>query len=251
MTSFDTKNNIQLGFISHKWAENHQLLSRYEASMKSTNDLAKSEAFAPQLMNEPVCVYFTEHQTRGRGRNQNTWIDSSNGGSFLSSWSYLVEASPQPTTSCLVGLALFKACLATWPFLPWSLKAPNDIYLNNQKVGGILLETIQQGQHSRLVIGIGLNVFEHPSDLIQATSILNSLTAKTPLLGQDWICFLDRIFFELTEVSSRCDSPLNTSDRATLLMALNLNPCLLDKYVEVESSGNLILPQKTINWSEL
>ena len=72
----------------------------------------------------------------------------------------------QPTLSPLVGLALYKACSGTWPFLNWNLKAPNDLYISNKKVAGLLIETVTQGDDIRLLVGLGLNVLATPDQVV-------------------------------------------------------------------------------------
>lgn len=242
---------IRIGHITSQWAENNHLFVSYKPQSDSTNKIAKDEAFEESLLEEPLCLYLTDHQTSGRGRGQNTWINDTPGGSLLSSWSYLLKSKPQPTTSCLVGLALYRACSTTWPFLPWSLKAPNDIYIADKKVAGILLESIIQGDNVRLIAGIGLNITSSPQTLASATSLLSSLPEGASLLGPDYMAFLDRLLFELTDAVSHCDEPLSTTDQLSLLMALNKFPLLAEKYTGMNHQGSLFIGDKEIPWTQL
>ena len=60
------------------------------------------------------------------------------------------------------------------------IKWPNDIYINDQKVCGILQEVIQNENNKRyLIIGIGINLVSHPtikkqniSDIKKETKVL-------------------------------------------------------------------------------
>ncbi len=244
--------DIQIGAITKNWATANQLYVHYETTLKSTNDIAKAKAFDESLMSEPLCLFLTDHQTAGRGRAKNTWLDAAAGSSLLSSWSYLLNAKPQPTTTCLVGLAVYRALVATWPFLSWSLKAPNDVYVGEKKVAGILIESVLQGDEVRIIVGLGINVLNSPTEISTSGSILESLPAGTPLLGQDWTSCLDRLLFEITDAVSRCEEPLSTTDQRSLLKALNENPHLKEYYEKVESTGTLVFESgKTVNWSEL
>lgn len=241
--------DIKIGRVTSQWAENNHLHVTYKPSLNSTNELAKEQAFAEELMAESLCLYVAEQQLAGRGRGAHTW-EAPAGGSLLSSWSYLIATKPQPTTSCLVGLAVYRACSTTWPFLNWNLKAPNDIFIGDKKVAGILVESILQGDEVRLIIGMGFNVTSSP-DLPQATDLVRCLPPGAPLLGQDYTAFLDRLLFELTDAVSHCDESLSATDQLSLLTALNQHPLLEEKYTGMDSQGSLFIGEKKINWTSL
>lgn len=243
--------DIRIGQITKQWAESSHLHVSYKAQMDSTNTLAKEEAFEESLLKESLCLYLTDHQTAGRGRGSHSWIDARSGSSLLSSWSFLLNVKPQPTVSCLVGLALYRACSSTWPFLPWNLKAPNDIYIGNKKVAGLLLESLIQGDDVRLIIGLGFNITFSPAELDTASSLLESLPKGAPLLGQDYLSFLDRLLFELTEAVSHCEEPLSPTDQLSLLTALNQHPLLKEKYTGMKTDGSLLINDHQINWTTL
>jgi BirA family biotin operon repressor/biotin-[acetyl-CoA-carboxylase] ligase len=244
--------DIRLGFVTKQWAQNNSLYVHHDAVVASTNDLAKAKAFDESLLENSLCLFLADHQTAGRGRGKNHWLDAKPGSTLLSSWSFLLNAKPQPTTSCLVGLAVFRALSTTWSFLPWSLKAPNDIYLGDKKVAGILLETVSQGDEVRLIIGLGINVFASPDQVDTAGSILEFLPRGVPLLGEDWMAFMDRLLFEMTVALSQCEEPLSASVQATLVGVLNLFPLLDSPYTRIESNGTLHTADgKTLPWWEL
>jgi len=239
---------VRIGQITQKWAESHKLPTFYERVLGSTNDWAKKEAFSQPVLEESLVLYLTDHQTAGRGRGVNTWQDASPGSSLLCSWSFAVDSTPQPTTTCLVGLGLYRACAATWPFLSWSLKAPNDLYLGSKKIAGILCETIQQGEDYRLIVGIGMNVTESPREHENSVSILGSLPRGVPLLGEDWIGFLERFLLEIAEIAGRSEAPLTSTEQRSLLHILNLNPNLTEAYTGVGEDGSLMFGRNRIEW---
>ncbi len=243
--------DIRIGKVTSQWAENNNIVVSYSAQTTSTNEVAKQEAFSENLLAESICLYLTDHQTTGRGRGSHSWSDARPGSSLLSSWSFLLGVKPQPTTSCLIGLAVYRACMTTWPFLPWNLKAPNDIYLHNNKVAGILLENIMQGDEVRLIIGLGFNVTASPDAVDNAISLLEALPQGAPLLGQDYMSFLDRLLFEMTDAISKCDEPLSATDQLSLLTALNAHPLLKEKYTGMEPDGSLLIKDQKISWTSL
>lgn len=242
--------DIRIGQASQQWAKAQNLPVRYFVETDSTNLQAKNEAFGEFCLSEHVVVYFADHQTAGRGRGQNTWISPRVGSQLLSTWSFMIESAPLPVVSPLVGLALYKAAVATWPFLDWNLKAPNDLFIGTKKVAGLLLETLSQGDDHRLLVGLGFNVTANPP-LPQATSLVQNLTADTPLLGQDWISFLERLVFEISLAIQMSFEELNTTSRMALLTALNQHPLLDEDYTGIDEQANLTTDSRQISWTQL
>lgn len=243
-------NDIRIGQASHQWAEAQKLSAKYFSETDSTNLQAKNEAFSENSLSEHVVVYFADHQSAGRGRGQNTWSSPRVGSQLLSTWSFMIEGAPLPVVSPLVGLALYKAASATWPFLDWNLKAPNDLFIGGKKVAGLLIETVSQGDEHRLLVGLGFNVTASPP-LPQATSLVQCLKSETPLLGQDWISFLERLIFEMSLAIQMSFEELNTTSRMALLTALNLHPLLDEDYTAIDEQANLTTDSRQIPWTQL
>lgn len=239
---------FQVGSKTASWARQSKLTLHFHEEINSTNTSAKDLS----IDESGIQLVVTNHQTAGRGRGANTWQDQS-GSTLLCSWVFDLQAAPLPTTTCRIGLAVVQALKATWPWLEISLKAPNDIYLgtNNgaKKLSGILLENIQQGTHNRIIIGIGLNVFNQP-DLDIATS-LTAVMKDNPVTEIVWQNFLDRLLLELTFAIGQSYSVLSLNDRSSLLFYLNLNPNLSEKYISIDEKGSLTTITKTISWLEL
>lgn len=213
--------------------------------IESTSTLAKSEA---ATVNAPLAVYMATHQTAGRGRGLNTWVTNP-GEAFLTSWSYALDKSPQPIVSPLVGLAIYEAACGVWPNLKFSLKAPNDIYLNNKKLAGILIEAIE-GANTRLIVSFGINVFGSPASVPTATS----LCAEHPgLTSAEWKKFLSHSSVKVkSAVQAGTQTTLNKSACDSLCKALNSNPNLLDKFSSVEPDGSLRAASGTTKrWQDL
>jgi len=142
----------------------------------STSDWLKQNA-----ANLPVgTVVFTESQTQGRGRRDNRWIAPR--GKDLMFSLLLRPAAPLelwPRITTLAALAICKAIEAELPLQP-RIKWPNDIYLSDQKISGLLAETVSTRDGILLVLGIGLNVNarEFAPDIV-ATSLLKELQSHT------------------------------------------------------------------------
>ncbi|MGJ8673327.1 biotin--[acetyl-CoA-carboxylase] ligase [Rubritalea sp.] len=139
----------------------------YFIETDSTNEQAKKLV----LSNPPTepCVFLAEQQLNGRGRRENTWT-SAYGQDLLftaviETGLALSDAHKVATSSALA----VAHALATYGLQP-QVKFPNDIYLSNSKVAGILIEQLQ----SYTLIGIGINVNSIPS-IDTATSLFTQL----------------------------------------------------------------------------
>ena len=243
--------DIRIGKVSQQWANSQKINSKYFASTDSTNQQAKKEAFNDDSFNENLIIYFADTQTQGKGRGSNSWISTKPGSQLLSTWSFMIEQAPLPVASPMVGLALYKAAVSTWPFLNWNLKAPNDLYIGPKKVAGLLIETLSQGSDGRFLIGLGLNVMFSPAEVENATSLVKELPLASPLLAQDWISFLERLIFEFSIAIQLSFEPLNTTSQASLLAALNKNPLLKERYIGIDEEANLKTEHRQISWLEL
>lgn len=238
--------NLRIGEISKKWAEKSHLPVWYEPVAISTNTIAKEKA----ISQEALSLYLTDHQTLGRGRGQNHWLDATeDSGSLLSSWVFLMRKPPHPVLSPAIGLAVWTALKASFPWLKLSLKAPNDLYLDDRKLAGILIESVQEESHTRLVVGLGVNVLTFPKGLETAISLQDRLTSE--LDETTWMNVLDRLLLELSLTVSQTREALSAAQAQGLLNALNRLPFLDNPYRQVDSDGSLWKGENKISWSEL
>ena len=237
-----------VGLMTHNWCTKRQIPADFFPSLDSTSNYAKTLMNDPLENHKNVHVVLTDAQTSGRGRGTNTWINPESGMSLLSTWSFRLTRPPQPVTSARVGLALFNAVTKVWPQAAFSLKAPNDLYLNDKKVAGILLEAIDQGPHIRLLIGLGLNVYDCPH-LEIATCLKHAI--ETDLIEANWDFFLDELFRELQMACDQLAIHLSTIDCERLLEALNRFPKLKEKYTAVQPDGSLHAGSNVTHWWNL
>lgn len=261
--------DLSLGQATKKWAQTNNLYCWYQPQTTSTNLIAKNDSSDFSHLKIFVC----DHQTQGRGRGQHTWLDEQQShGQFLSSWMFTLPHTPQPILSAAIGLALWTAAQASFPELAWSLKAPNDLYLDDKKVAGILLETFNQPQlkkvdnqdWSSLIIGIGMNIFSSPKEINTATSVQEhwSNISSASITEEHFLLFLDHLYFELRQAlhlplfsldikNYKPVSELQNHQCENLKYALNLFPNINEKYCQVLANGDLETKSKHISWSEL
>lgn len=122
----------------------------------STNNFLKH--YRPASRKDMV-VASAEYQTAGRGQTGNIW-ESSRGENLL--FSVLLhpqhlEARNQFILSQAISLAIAETLCHVVADV--SIKWPNDIYIGNDKVAGILIEnTIMGHEIEECVMGVGINV---------------------------------------------------------------------------------------------
>ena len=112
-----------------------------------------------KLSLESGTVIVAEMQQVGRGRRGRVW-QSPFGANLYYSYYWRLDDGMQAAmgVSIVVGLAVFDAIKALYK-LEIELKWPNDIYLNKEKLAGVLVEFDGQPQGPcQLVIGIGINL---------------------------------------------------------------------------------------------
>lgn len=229
------------------WAGQREIPVIFNAETGSTNDNCKARALSET---STFMLELTDHQTKGRGRGINYWLDTGTGENLLSTWSFKAGAAPQAITAPRIGLAIYQAAASTWPSLPWSLKAPNDLLLGGKKCAGILVETVSDGHKHRLLIGFGFNVLNHPRKFNDATHLSQAL-GRAPEEGE-WFQFLDQFKEEvLAALPDVAQAELSESVRTQLLGALNANPNGGIKISKISPRGDLIHSGGTISWSDI
>jgi len=140
----------------------------------------------------------TDEQFEGRGQGDHTWI-SEPGMNLTGSFLIYPEHLKGPDQFYLS----MAASLAAADFLELFLdevriKWPNDLYVNEKKIGGILIETSVMGARiSQAIIGLGININQvkfsetlpNPVSISQITSIIYNVAELEDLLID---CFLAR-----------------------------------------------------------
>ena len=111
-------------------------------------------------------------QTNGKGTRGKKWI-SKNGNFFGSVFFELGRNLPGFSEfSIITPVLITKKIRQITNYENVYIKWPNDIYINNQKICGILQEVIQNKNNKKyLIIGIGINLVSHP--IIKKQNISN------------------------------------------------------------------------------
>lgn len=138
------------------------------------------------------CVVYADEQTAGKGMGANTW-ESEPGTNLTFSMGVdmaFLKAADQFLLSQAVPLGLLEVLDRWLPSGDLSVKWPNDLYYENRKLCGILINSTIHGMDMGVsVIGIGLNVNQMhfqdwPTHPISMKMILKKEVALEPLLHQ-------------------------------------------------------------------
>jgi BirA family biotin operon repressor/biotin-[acetyl-CoA-carboxylase] ligase len=215
----------------------------------STSDAVREAAMA----GEPSgLVLFAESQTAGRGRRQNRWL-APRGKDLMFSLLLQPEA-PTPLWPRLTTLAALALCRAVEDELPLRplIKWPNDLYVNDRKVSGLLADVVSTRSGLMLVLGIGLNVNtrQFPPELEgAAASLLGSMPfAQTPELDRNSLAaaVLQQLHAQFQRIEDGFhEAVAETRERSWLLgrqIRATVDGCeLYGRAVDLDSEGRLLL----------
>jgi biotin-[acetyl-CoA-carboxylase] ligase BirA-like protein len=164
---------VQLGTIAR--AGGVRLLSLDE--IDSTNDEARRLIETGER--GPLWIV-AARQTKGRGRLGRQWMSPP--GNFYASFIFgdCAEVRIAPELGFVAGVAAMRALRACVGQRPFRLKWPNDLLLEGEKLGGILLECVNAASAPVAIIGLGVNIVEAPSDLPYPARALSSIGPGAP-----------------------------------------------------------------------
>jgi BirA family biotin operon repressor/biotin-[acetyl-CoA-carboxylase] ligase len=214
----------------------------------------------------------TDFQTAGRGQAGNSW-ESEKGKNLLFSTLLRyaeVEAADQWRLSMLVAVAVREAIVSILSPLasrlsPLTIKWPNDIYYNDQKLVGILIENTLSGRHIAYTIaGVGVNVNQtqwlsnapNPVSMKQITGeeydvegILNVFleaiqrweTASTEQLREEYIKHL----YRRTGWHSYLEREVSVAPTNIQLSAQTADGVFLAQWVDITPQGEWVLRLKS------
>jgi len=146
----------------------------YLESVDSTQLYIK-ELLKKKLISTPFAVV-SENQTDGKGSRDNSWTGLK--GNLFCSFSIAIKELPidlKLESASIYFSHILKATLEYYGSKVW-LKWPNDFYINNLKIGGLITNIVGEN----LIVGIGLNLLQAPNGF----SYLDILITKEKLLKE-------------------------------------------------------------------
>ncbi len=143
-------------------------------SVESTNSYATEMLRQISLLDGTL--FYTFNQTNGRGQRANTWESEPHKNIALSVvlLPFFLNVNQQFLLTQITSLALADLMAEVIKEKhKVAIKWPNDIYINDKKVAGVLIENgIKNNQIQNSIIGVGLNVNQTQfSSTIVATSL--------------------------------------------------------------------------------
>jgi biotin-[acetyl-CoA-carboxylase] ligase BirA-like protein len=136
----------------------------YFQALESTNDFLKANE--KRLENHTIVL--AGYQTKGKGQFERVWESLPNL-NLLFSFLFKEEIDPFILNEIIV-LSLLDT-LQHYSIKAW-YKDPNDIYVENHKISGVLMETkFQDNLQDYLIVGIGLNINQQYFNVDSATSM--------------------------------------------------------------------------------
>tara|TARA_B100000614_G_scaffold173249_1_gene154746 strand:+ start:39 stop:782 length:744 start_codon:yes stop_codon:yes gene_type:complete len=129
--------------------QNRVNLTIYD-EIASTNEISKDT----RIKNE-FNLILAEKQTAGKGRHGKNWHSPKSGNIYMS-LSTKKELNYAPL-SLLVGIICANVLTEYTDKDVVGLKWPNDVVVNNKKIGGILIEKDVSNNETTTIVGIGIN----------------------------------------------------------------------------------------------
>jgi len=167
----------------------------YIKSIASTNQYAWD--LIKKNIKSPVIV-ITKNQTNGKGQRENKWFSTAN---KSLTFSIIINENEKydELLSLKTAIAIIDGIKKNTN-IECKLKWPNDIMLNEKKIGGILIEK----KKGKIVIGIGINVNENSEDINpiiknQSTSlkIISNLSIQLEILLANILNEFESSYYEI------------------------------------------------------
>lgn len=192
----------------------------------------------------------TSYQSKGKGQRSKDWKSEKDKNILISYITY--PTSPMAEEIFVLNKFIANAVhrvIAT--FLPDNLsvkiKWPNDIWVENKKLAGILIENQWRGAHiSSSIVGIGINVNQTENLLPSATSM--SITSNKPFSLEVILHSLTEAIQEVMEKQSEESLKAINLAYQTNLLGLNRkvnfnlgNNCFKGEIIDVNANGQLLI----------
>ncbi len=214
-------------------------------SLKNTNDEAKKI----NLLNKRNIAVYTNFQSKGRGRKQREWKSSA--GDLTCS--FLIKNVINVNDLGKINLLIVNSVINILKYIGIKnikYKWPNDIFIQDKKLAGILIETtISRSTINEIIIGIGINFVAKKIANSIPTISLSELNCRVDTLKVFFlISFNINLFINsLKHIDYEVISDNLTKNffsKSKLLTINAANSKYSGNFVKVNSFGELIIKEK-------
>ena len=200
--------------------------------------------------NNNIYCITADEQISGKGTNNRKWI-SPKGGFYCTLCFKISESNNINTLPLVMGMSMCN--ILNKKNINANIKWPNDIILNNKKIGGILSEAIKQNNELWVIIGLGLNVNLNKEQingidriLFPASSILieNKINLKPYSILDDFLKDFQNNLCNWTKYNfsyfKEIYNKYNILNKKTIYINSNNNE-YVGEYVDINNDGILEL----------
>lgn len=218
----------------------------------STNRYARDEAAVlwDAAGDRDVVAVTAGHQTAGRGQSGNVWQSQSGSNLLLSLLvrpGTALEVGNQFLLSQVAAVAMYRAMKEFG--IEVKLKWPNDIYVGNRKLAGILIELDYSGRYiEQAIIGIGLNVNQSEFASMDRVPVSMKILLGKEVAVDDVLCQVLDSFGHYYIMLLRGDNEPIVAEYSSLLLGLGEERRFVDAggafaavIDGVEPTGHLLL----------
>lgn len=132
----------------------------HKSRLASTNQYAK-ELLTTKTPPKEGTVVITDFQTAGIGQHDSSWYSEAGKSATMSVILYpdFLPLRRHYSLSMMTAISTYAVCKKYIKPNNLSIKWPNDIYIGNKKVGGILIQTsLKNSSFNYAIAGIGVNI---------------------------------------------------------------------------------------------
>ena len=197
------------------------------ATVTSTNDYARQLG---QSGVKEITVVLADHQSEGRGRLDRSWCSPAAKGIYVS---FILRPKNIEKISVLSFVLAAAVVAALRDITPVTIKWPNDLMVDDKKIGGLLVEAESSSTNFEFIIaGLGLNINGNSDELPPEATSLYLKTKKEYNLG-------DIFNIIVTEFIARYRL-FNSDNLKVILEEIKTNTRTLKKPVKILIKDNWI-----------
>ena len=198
------------------------------------------------------CIVLSDQQTAGKGRRGNSWYSPKGNIYFSISFNNFLNLKSHFLFSILTAVSI-KMTLEKFKAKNIKFKWPNDIFFENKKFSGIILESFKvSDDKSFMIVGCGINIQSCPKNLKDCSTYVKKF-CKIETLEDFLISFYEILFLNLSLliknnynnlVSSYTKSLMFIGEKITIKM--DNNSSISGIFKKVNTDGSLQIENNNI-----